>query len=341
MILNRYEVGNDGRTAYECNKNKKSKMMGLEFGEAVLWRRRPVGDNLAKLAILWEHGVYLGVKATTGEIIVGNAEGVWRARTVRRRPVEERWSAEAVEKIKGVQEKAGEKKEDDVMHPGGDFERLPERMPEDEEKRAKEEIVVPRAFHTKREDYERHGYTRGCPGCRALLTGTTRQKHSAQCRTRMENEMKDDDRVKAAKGRRDEFFDKVAVPAVRENGVPEKKPDDVRMKDAEADQPASGSGLSPEERKRGIEESWSELAERIKRRATADRSDESSKNDRKEGADGDHMEIGVLHPVGKCIDAKRQKCIDAKMQKCIGAKRQKCIDYDATKCTQISVNIES
>ena len=54
LLLNRYEVGRDGRTAYERNKNKSSKLMGLEFGECVMWRRRPVGSNLAKLAVLWD-----------------------------------------------------------------------------------------------------------------------------------------------------------------------------------------------------------------------------------------------------------------------------------------------
>ena len=51
LLLNRHEVGRDGRTAYERNKNKSSKLMGLEFGECVMWRRRPVGSNLAKLVL--------------------------------------------------------------------------------------------------------------------------------------------------------------------------------------------------------------------------------------------------------------------------------------------------
>ena len=62
LLLNRYEVGRDGRTAHERNKNKSSKLMSLEFGECVMWRRRPVDSNLAKLAVLWDVGVYLGVK---------------------------------------------------------------------------------------------------------------------------------------------------------------------------------------------------------------------------------------------------------------------------------------
>ena len=42
-LLNRYEVGHDGKTAYERCKGKPAKNMGVEFGEGVLWRRKPVG----------------------------------------------------------------------------------------------------------------------------------------------------------------------------------------------------------------------------------------------------------------------------------------------------------
>ena len=102
LLLNRYEVGRDGRTAHERNKNKSSKLMGLDFGECVTWRRRPVGSNLAKLAVLWDVGVYLDVKGSTGEIIIGNGHGVWRTRTVRRRPEELRWRAEEFREDQGV-----------------------------------------------------------------------------------------------------------------------------------------------------------------------------------------------------------------------------------------------
>ena len=84
------------------NKNKSSKLMGLEFGECVMWRRRLVGSKLAKLAVLWDVGVYLGVKGSTGEIIIGNGDCVWRTRTVRRRPEELRRRAAEIEKIKGL-----------------------------------------------------------------------------------------------------------------------------------------------------------------------------------------------------------------------------------------------
>ena len=92
VLLNRFEVGQDGKTSYERSRGKKAKMMGLEFGEGLLWKRKPVGGALGKLSCLWEDGIYLGIKATTGEIIIGTERGAWRTRTVQRKTIEDRWN---------------------------------------------------------------------------------------------------------------------------------------------------------------------------------------------------------------------------------------------------------
>ena len=41
VLLNRCEVGKDGRTASERSKGKKAKLCGIEFGEKVLFPRHP------------------------------------------------------------------------------------------------------------------------------------------------------------------------------------------------------------------------------------------------------------------------------------------------------------
>ena len=60
VLINRYEVGKDGRTPYERSRGKKSKLLGLEFGEKLNFRRNRAPENLAKLECLWEDGVLLG-----------------------------------------------------------------------------------------------------------------------------------------------------------------------------------------------------------------------------------------------------------------------------------------
>ena len=90
-LLNRFEVGHDGRTAYERSKGKTAKSMGIELGEAVLWKRKPVGGALGKLTVLWDEGVFLGVKGRTGEFVMGDARGIWKTRTIQRTPLSSRW----------------------------------------------------------------------------------------------------------------------------------------------------------------------------------------------------------------------------------------------------------
>ena len=53
-LVNRAEVGHDGKSAYERNKGKKAKVPGLEFGEGVLWKRKRMGGPLGKLTCMWK-----------------------------------------------------------------------------------------------------------------------------------------------------------------------------------------------------------------------------------------------------------------------------------------------
>ena len=60
LALNRFEVGKDGRTAYERCKGKKAKTMGIEFGEAILWKRKPDGGAPRQVGVSLERRRVLG-----------------------------------------------------------------------------------------------------------------------------------------------------------------------------------------------------------------------------------------------------------------------------------------
>ena len=51
-LLNRLQVGKDGKTAYERTKGKRSTVLGLEFGEKVLYKLKPEG-KAAKIRSRW------------------------------------------------------------------------------------------------------------------------------------------------------------------------------------------------------------------------------------------------------------------------------------------------
>ncbi len=42
-------------------------------------------DLLGKLTCMWDDGVYVGIKGSTGELMVADGKGVWVTRTVRRK----------------------------------------------------------------------------------------------------------------------------------------------------------------------------------------------------------------------------------------------------------------
>ena len=187
FLLNRGEVSHDGKTAYERCKAKRGRMPGLEFGEKVLWRRRPVGNHLAKLTCLWEDGIFLGVKGSSGEFIVGDTQGVWKTRTMRRRPAEEKWDSENLELVGGVPWRTSE------ADKNADGEALKMEVPEavrmapEEERKEEEseELVVPRNVYLKKADFEMHGYSKDCRGCKSMLRGTAKVQHSPECRKRV------------------------------------------------------------------------------------------------------------------------------------------------------------
>ena len=58
-------------------KGRHARPPGMEFGEAVLRKRRREGGPLGKPSCVWDDGIFLGVKGTTGEKIVGDKKGVW------------------------------------------------------------------------------------------------------------------------------------------------------------------------------------------------------------------------------------------------------------------------
>ncbi len=77
---------------------KKFKLLGLEFGERLRFRRTGAPGKLAKMETVWEDGVFLGYRASIGETVVDTVDGVFRARTLQRR----RWSGESLQMVMGT-----------------------------------------------------------------------------------------------------------------------------------------------------------------------------------------------------------------------------------------------
>ena len=158
---------------------------------------------------MWEDGIYLGVKATTAEVIVGNRNGVWLTRTVRRKPAKERWDRSNLEMVVAV---PWRENEDD---PKMDGERLKSEVivmdKEHKEKlEAEEHVPVPKRVYISRENLAEFGFTARCPGCMSLLRGTARQAHTENCRRRLEEAPKGTAKAHAAMRRMREYQERAA-----------------------------------------------------------------------------------------------------------------------------------
>ena len=57
---------------------------------------------MEKINVTGDDGVFLGVRVRSSEILVGTKDGIKLARSVRRIPEEDRWTAEALELVKWV-----------------------------------------------------------------------------------------------------------------------------------------------------------------------------------------------------------------------------------------------
>ena len=84
-LTNRLHKWMDGKTAYERTRGKKPRVLGIEFGERVLYFLKKE-DKMAKISAKFDEGVFVGVKATSGEILVANEDGIHEARCVKRIP---------------------------------------------------------------------------------------------------------------------------------------------------------------------------------------------------------------------------------------------------------------
>ena len=216
-MLTCYEVGKDGKTAYQRLYGKKAHAALAEFGEQILYKPAE-GKKKRKMHLQqrWYYGTWLGITRRSNEAIVATSTGaVVKVRSVRRRPADVRWSAEKIEGIKGTPQKPDPKIEDRQLHPAIQVEvtasGVDVKMPEttDEVQHAIKRLKITKQIL----DNPKVGYTKGCPGCNGLRYGTAKANHSDACRKRVEDALaqttegsevlqKSQDRIKAAKKRR-------------------------------------------------------------------------------------------------------------------------------------------
>ena len=134
-LINRLEVGKDGKTAYEK----------VEVG-------------------LWD---FVGVRPKSNEIWAATEKRTWKVRSVRRLPEDARWSSDSVTWVRRTMWNRfqGDEQADGEIPEGKAVELPPQETKIDQAPQGLTIITkrqVPREFYITKKDAENHGYTRGC-----------------------------------------------------------------------------------------------------------------------------------------------------------------------------------
>ena len=67
------------------------------------------GGALGKLSVAWSNCVFPGIEGLGGEVIVSDSSGVYKSRTVHRRPISDRWDIASSDLVRYVLWKVNEK----------------------------------------------------------------------------------------------------------------------------------------------------------------------------------------------------------------------------------------
>ena len=216
-VITRSWIRPSGRTAYQMIKGRRSNVAMKEFGEAVFFRIPDTKDTPGKFEPRWEEGVYLGFNIRSGEDVVSTRAGVFRVSTVRRKPLNERWSKQLLDEVCGSPE---------TPIPTGTTRKIPtfarkyseDQGPRPQPEFRKQEIPVTRTrrFQISKKDIENFGPSDRCPGCRAVIAGHGKAPHTEECRVRIEGELMKSDEGKQRLARAD---DRLAHELVRRAGM--------------------------------------------------------------------------------------------------------------------------
>ena len=205
----------EGMTPFQKLKGRTWQVALPFFGEVVDYRRRAK----SKLDARWQEGIYLGLRLTSTEKIIGTPSGILVVQSIRRKPEDKQFNLERLKAVKGTPWQPNPDRSS-----GADADRLPEPIVI-EPVAAPAEIPPPpvpadrsqsyRRMHIRQSDLDTFGYTGGCEACAAIREGRDRQgiNHSELCRTRIQEALKGTalgkSRLERESQRETEFFTKV------------------------------------------------------------------------------------------------------------------------------------
>ena len=165
-LVTRYVIGREGETPYRILKGRGTEVQLCEFAECIHFEPAGIIRAGGKLQSMLMNGVYFGKTHTSGESLVGTADGIYKARDIYRKPADERFSVDMLKTVRGTPWNKSPGVADDEELPG--FVVRPREDGANPEEADEIGEQVPRILKMIKEIVEKYGYTPQCPGCTNL-----------------------------------------------------------------------------------------------------------------------------------------------------------------------------
>ena len=180
-LISRYQVGRDGRAAYDLHAGKPYRRHWVEFEERVYFMPIRLGSaKQVKLNPKWQDGAFIGIGDPGGEMLIMTQSGGYKTRKVRRRPGLERWDFEFLTTLKGTlwnpNLAAGDMAADALPADMAVLMPAPAPVPQVVVGPAPVDRAASRLY-IWRSDVQNYGYSMHCLGCSSVMTGTTARAH--------------------------------------------------------------------------------------------------------------------------------------------------------------------
>ena len=190
-VITRYVVRDCGNTSYKLIKGRRCHEPTADFWGMVLFKPPLTGAEKAHKESWkdrWIDGVYFGTLIRTSENLIGTDKGVFKVNALRRRPLDERWCREEIDKAQGCPHKPVPRSESfriptfarPELQGHGNFEVRPREFV-----RQQDDLPQVRDLYVSKEEVMNHGPSPNCQRCRAVVAGKASTKpHTDECRTR-------------------------------------------------------------------------------------------------------------------------------------------------------------
>ena len=278
-ILSRCQKGRDGKTPFERLHGKKPTQEFVPFGEKVL-AGQVTREPRNRMNPRYQYGIWLGMRKNSAECFVGNADGVFRAREVRRLEPQDRWDTRAIHSVIGVPWRMTDGKWT-VDRPEVQVDPIP--IPPFNGERVQRERIT-------KQDIDEFGATIGCQGCNAIKDNKRAQAHSDRCRKRIEECLRNIPHGAERLDRRKEVINEALAEEVRRGEQRKKRSDGTTAATpgtgSAAPEPMTGSA-APELREDPIEPDPNPKRRLIMKSASSEASSSGQQREKRPTPDGE------------------------------------------------------